>query len=160
MSADLELTQVPTVNVGMLIRRPPEAVFASLVDPAITTRFWFTNSSGKLGPGATVRWEWEMYGVSTEVSVKEFEEDRRIVFDWGPKESSTTVEIQFIPWRDDTTYVQVINSGFQCTGDEAVARALDSTGGFTMVLCALKALLEHDVVLTVVADKAPPGLEL
>jgi len=36
----------------------------------------------------------------------------------------------------------------------------DSTGGFTMVLSALKALLEHDVVLTVVADKAPAGLEL
>jgi uncharacterized protein YndB with AHSA1/START domain len=157
---DLELTQAPTVNVGMLIRRPPEAVFAALVDPAITTRFWFTKSSGSLGPGATVQWDWEMYGVSVKVSVKEFEENRRIVFDWGPEDSPTTVEFRFVPWRDDTTYVQVTESGFHGTGDQIVAKAIDSTGGFTMVVCALKALLEHDVVLTVVADKAPPGLEL
>lgn len=33
--------------------------------------------------------------------------------------------------------------------------AIDSMGGYTMVLCALKALLEHNITLTVVADKAP-----
>ena len=33
-----------------------------------------------------------------------------------------------------------------------MGKVVDSTGGFTMVLCALKALLEHDVVLTVVLD--------
>jgi len=48
----------------MLIRRPPGDVFQALVDPAITTRFWFTKSSGELVRGATVRWEWEMYGAS------------------------------------------------------------------------------------------------
>jgi hypothetical protein len=28
-------------------------------------------------------------------------------------------------------------------------------GGYTMVLCGLKALLEHNVILNLVADKAP-----
>jgi uncharacterized protein YndB with AHSA1/START domain len=69
----LQHTRVPTVKVGMRIRRPPSEVFQAFVDPAVTTRFCFTKSSGKLAPGATVRWEWEMYGVSSEVSVKEFE---------------------------------------------------------------------------------------
>ncbi|HKF80092.1 MAG TPA: hypothetical protein VKB17_04635, partial [Thermoleophilaceae bacterium] len=62
---DLRLTQIPSVKVGMLIRRPPGEVFQALIDPAITTRFWFTGSSGKLVPGASLRWDWEMYGVST-----------------------------------------------------------------------------------------------
>jgi len=164
-SAALELTQVPTVNVGMLIRRPPAAVFQALVDPSITCRFWFTKSTGSLGPGASVQWDWEMYGVSAEVVVKEIEENRRLVFDWGgkgePRESWTTVEIRFIPAPDDNTYVQVTESGHRGTGEEVVARALDSVGGFTMVVCALKALLELDIVLTVVGDKAPPaGVEL
>ena len=39
---DLQLTHAPSVEVGMLIRRPPGDVFQALVDPAITTRFWFT----------------------------------------------------------------------------------------------------------------------
>jgi hypothetical protein len=38
-----------------------------------------------------------------------------------------------------------------------LARAADSTGGFTIVLCALKALLEHGLVLTVVRDAHPKG---
>jgi uncharacterized protein YndB with AHSA1/START domain len=165
VSADFELTQPPIVNAGMLIRRPREAVFAAFIDPAITTQFWFTRSSGGLGPGASVEWAWEMHGVSAEVAITEFEENSKLVFDWGPKgsprKSWTTVQIRFIPGPDHSTYVQITESRFHGTGDEVVAKALDSTGGFTMVLCALKALLEHDVLLTVVADKAPPaGLDL
>lgn len=158
--AELRLTHAPTVDTGMLIRRPPEAVFTAFVDPDVTTRFWFTKSSGKLAPDAAVEWTWEMYGVSAKVWVKEFEENRRLVFDWGSDDSSTTVEMRFLPWQE-ATYVQVKESGFPGDADQIVARAIDSTGGFTMVLSAAKALLEHDVVLTVVGDKAPPaGLEL
>jgi hypothetical protein len=43
---------------------------------------------------------------------------------------------------------------------EVAARAADTTGGFTFMVCALKALLEHDVVLTVVLDAHPQGLQL
>jgi hypothetical protein len=47
MSMDaLHLTLIPTVNVGMLIRRPPEEVFQAFVDPAISTKFWFTVREG------------------------------------------------------------------------------------------------------------------
>jgi uncharacterized protein YndB with AHSA1/START domain len=151
----LQLTQVPPVKVGMRIRRPPSEVFRAFVDPAVTTRFWFTKSSGRLVPGASVRWEWEMYGVSAEVSVKELEKDRRVLIEWGDGDEATTVEFRLIPWDDDT-YVQVTETGFSGDGDEIVARIADSTGGFTNVLCALKALLEHDVELNVVLDHTPP----
>jgi hypothetical protein len=43
------------------------------------------------------------------------------------------------------------------TGDDLAAAALGSMGGFTWVLAALKAYLEHDIVLTVVADRFPDG---
>jgi uncharacterized protein YndB with AHSA1/START domain len=151
----LQLTQIPRVKVGMRIRRPPREVFRAFVDPAVTTRFWFTKSSGKLTPGATVRWHWEMYGVSTEVLVKEFEENRRILIEWGDGDESTTVEFRLVPWDDDT-YVQVTETGFVGDADAIVARVADSSSGFTNVLCALKALLEHDVELNVVVDHTPP----
>jgi uncharacterized protein YndB with AHSA1/START domain len=44
----------PIAQAGMLIRRPVEAVFQALVDPAITSRFWFTEGSGALEEGETV----------------------------------------------------------------------------------------------------------
>jgi uncharacterized protein YndB with AHSA1/START domain len=151
----LQLTHVPPVKVGMRIRKPPSEVYRALVDPAVTTRFWFTKSSGRLVPGARVRWDWEMYGVSTEVSVKEIEENSRILIEWGNGDESTTVEFRLIPW-DGHTYVRVTETGFTGDGDEIVAHIADSTGGFTNVLCALKALLEHDVELNVVLDHSPP----
>lgn len=161
MSADnLQLTKIPSVKVGMGIRRSPSEVFQALVDPAITTRFWFTKSSGKLVPGATVRWDWEMYGASAKVWVREVDDDSRIVIEWGDDESTTTVEFRFVPWGDDGTYVQVTETALSGDGDEVAARAADSTGGFTFMICALKALLEHDVVLTTVLDANPEGVEL
>ena len=55
----------------MLIRKPVNQVFEAFVDPAITTKFWFTKSSGKLEKGKQIKWEWEMYNVSSDVEVKE-----------------------------------------------------------------------------------------
>ena len=155
-----KMARVPSVKAGMLICRPPEEVFAAFVDPAITTTFWFTKSSGRLEPGAEVEWEWEMYDVFTRVRVKEFEHAWRVIFDWGPDEDPTTVEFRFVRWEDETTYVEVTETGLSGDGDTATAHAVDSTGGFSQVLCAAKALLEHDVVLTVVRDHRPKGLEL
>lgn len=52
----------PVMRVQMLIRRPAREVFEAFVDPDITTRFWFTNSTGRLDePGTTVEWAWEMF---------------------------------------------------------------------------------------------------
>jgi uncharacterized protein YndB with AHSA1/START domain len=156
----LHLTHIPTVNVGMLIRRPPDEVFQAFVDPAITTKFWFTKSSGTMTPGAVLQRDWAMFGVSTTVRVKEVENKSRIRFEWDD-DKPTTVEVRFVPWREDATYVQVTETGFSGDGDEIVSRVAGSTGGFYQVLCALKALLEHHGVLTVVLDHAAPnGLEL
>jgi uncharacterized protein YndB with AHSA1/START domain len=157
---ELKLTHVPPVKAGMLVRRPRAEVFNALVDPAITTRFWFTKSSGRLAPGARVRWEWEMYGASTEVSVRELEEPERLVFDWGDADT-TTVDFRFIPVADGRTYVQITETGLHGNGDQIVSRVAGSTGGFYQVLCALKALLEHDAAVPIVADSHPPeGLEV
>jgi uncharacterized protein YndB with AHSA1/START domain len=160
MSANaLQLTDVPTMQTGMGIRRPPRDVFRAFVDPTVTTKFWFTRSSGPLEPGVTVEWVWEMYDVSAKVAVKEVEADRRIVFDWGDGASSTTVEFRFTGWGDDRTFVEVTETGFAGTGDEVAARVADSTGGFTIALCAAKAWLEHDIVLAAVRDRFPRDLE-
>jgi len=158
--AELKLTEMPPAKARLLIHRPPQQVFQALADPSITTRFWFTKSSGDLAPDATVQWEWEMYGIKKKISVIDFEQDRLIVAEWGTDDSPTTFTIRFLPWQDDT-FVDVTETGFTGSTDEILAGVLDSTAGWTMVLSALKAHLEHDIVLTLVADKAPPeGLEL
>jgi predicted RNA-binding protein with TRAM domain len=80
------------------------------------------------------------------------------VFDWGD-DGPTTVEFLFTPLDGDATYVEVTESGLRGDGDALVARVADSTGGFTIVLCAAKALLEHDLVLAAVRDAHPHDLK-
>jgi uncharacterized protein YndB with AHSA1/START domain len=143
----------PVVTAQMLIRRPVAEVFEAFVNPAITTRFWFTKSSGRLELGATIRWQWEMYGVATDVRVKGLEPDRRILIEWG--EPPSPVEWVFTPFAGKGSIVSISTWGFVGTPEEVLAKAVDSMGGFTNVLAGLKALLEHNVLLNLVADHRP-----
>jgi hypothetical protein len=51
----------------------------------------------------------------------------------------------------------VTNSGFTGSGDEVVKQALDSTGGFALVMAGAKAFLEHGIALNLIADRYPDG---
>jgi uncharacterized protein YndB with AHSA1/START domain len=156
---NLQLTQVPVAKAAMLIRRPAADVFEAFVNPDITSQFWFTRGSGRLEAGKQVQWDWEMYGISIPVTVKSIEPNKRIVIEWPGYTSPSTVEWIFTPWENNTTFVSITNAGFSGDGDQLVKEALDSTGGFSWVLAGLKALLEHNVRLNLVADRFPKGLE-
>ncbi len=149
----MSLTNPLTVKTQMLIRRPAVDVFEAFIRPEITTKFWFTNSTGRLEAGKCVRWEWEMYGAFAEVEVMAIEPPNRILIEWDTPPQP--VEWQFVPRPDGTTLVTISTWGFQGSDDEVLARALDSMGGFTFVLAGLKAFLEHDVVLNLTADHNP-----
>ncbi|MFD6157046.1 SRPBCC family protein [Nocardia sp. NPDC060256] len=149
-----------SVDVGMLIRRAPHEVFEALADPAITTRFWYTKSSGRMVEGAELVWEWEMYGASRTIRVEKSEPDKTIRFAWNnyAPDESTTVEFSLTPYENDTTYLRVTESGFTGDLDTRIANLRDSTAGFAFMLCGLKASLEHDVTLQLTLDEHPPNL--
>lgn len=147
----------PSVQIQMLFRVPVERAFEAFVDPAITTRFWFTHSDGRLEPGKCVRWEWRMFGVSTQVNVLAVEKNRRILIEWGDAEQRSNVEWIFTPRTPDTTLVDVTNSGFTGSPEEVIAQVIDSTGGFNLVLAGAKALLEHGIELNLIGDRFPAG---
>ena len=149
----MEIMNAPIVNAQMLIHRPVAEVFNAFIDPQITTKFWYTKSSGRLEQGKQVRWEWEMFGVWTEVTVKAIEENQRILIEWD--DPPCPVEWQFEPRGDQATLVKISNSGFHGSDDEVMTQAIDSKGGFTMMLAGLKAWLEHGVVLNLVTDQFP-----
>ena len=156
---NLQLTQVPVSKTGMLIRRTVADVFEAFISPEFTTKFWFTKSSGRLGAGRQIRWEWEMYNVSALVTVKVIEPNKRIVIEWPGYSGPSTVEWIFAPQKDGTTFVSITETGFTGNGDELMKQLADSTQGFTLVLAGLKALLEHNVQLNLVADRYPEGIE-
>jgi len=155
---NLQLKQAPVTNTGMLIRKPAAEVFGAFINPDITTKFWFTRSSGRLEAGKRVQWEWEMYGISITVTAKAIEPDKRIVIEWPGYRNPTTVEWVFKALEDGTTFVGIREEGFTGTGDELVKQVTDSTQGFSLMLAGLKALLEHNIRLNLVADRFPKGI--
>lgn len=144
---------MPIVEAQMLIRKPVLQVFQAFIDPEITTNFWFTKSSGPLEVGKTVKWEWEMYGVSANVLTKEIIPNKLISTEWGSP--VTIVDYEFTALTGETTYVIIKNYGFTETGNDLIRVIKDSTGGFTTVLDGLKAYLEHNLKLNLVGDKYP-----
>jgi uncharacterized protein YndB with AHSA1/START domain len=136
----------------MLIRRPIADVFNAFVDPAVTTKFWFSRSTGVLAVGETVTWYWDFYGVSGDVVVKALETNKRLAYEWP-----TPVEMNFTPKGDGSTFVSIVASGFIGTDDEKVSQAFDSTEGFNLVLSACKVFLEHGIDPRIIPDKNPDG---
>jgi uncharacterized protein YndB with AHSA1/START domain len=99
-----------------------------------------------------------MYDISIPVTVQAIEPNKRIVIEWPGYGSPTTVEWVFAPQKDGTTFVSITESGFTGSDDELLKQVAASTQGFTLVLAGLKALLEHNVRLNLVADRFPKGL--
>ena len=156
---DLRLKKVPITNTGMLIRKPVADVFEAIVNPNITSKFWFTKGSGRLDLSKQVQWDWEMHDVSIQVIPTAIEPNKRIAIQWPGYSGPTAVEWTFAPQTDGTTFVNVTEAGFTGDGDELVKQVTASTQGFTLMLAGLKALLEHEVRLNLTADRYPKGIE-
>lgn len=145
-------------EAAMLIRKPISAVFQAFINPEITTKFWFTKGSGKLEEGQSIDWVWEMYGNHTvTVKVLSIKTNESIVIQWGEDEKAIA-EWEFNDLGENKTFVTITYNGIQGRTDEMCAQIRDTTEGFTLVLAGLKAYLEHNIQLNLVADRFPKEL--
>jgi len=147
----------PAAKAEMLIRRPVAEVFEAFIDPAVTSRFWFSRGTGRLEPGKMVTWHWEPYHASAEVRTKAVEPNARIEIEWSAYGHPTTVEWRFTARPDVTTFVTITHTGFQGEAADITRQAVSSTEGFTIVLAGAKAWLEHRLALNLVWDRFPDG---
>ena len=152
------IIQAPVAKAQMLIRKPVAQVFEAFVDPEITSHFWFSKGSGPLETGKRVRWDWEMYGHHTEVDVKAVGKNKRILIEWDGPKNPSSVEWTFEDKGDNTTFVVVKNWGFGGDAEKVTGAAINSTGGFNLVLAALKVFLEHGIEPNFVLDHDPDAL--
>ena len=152
------MENLPVAATAMLIRKPVAAVFEAFTDPAITTQFWFTDSTGKLEKGKRVHWIWSMYNHTSLVDVVDMVPSKKIEITWGSAENDRTrVEWKFEEHSADTTFVQITCNGFKGDQQQILQQVADTTGGFCWVLAGLKAWLEFGIRLNLVADRFPAG---
>ncbi len=124
--ATTQLTRPPKARTEMLVRKPAAEVFEAIVNPDITTQFWFTKGTARLEAGKKVRWDWEMYDISVEVTPKVVEPNEHVVIEWPGYSGPTTVTWELMAQDDDTTFVRIIEEGFTGDADDLVRYVVDS----------------------------------
>ena len=142
-----------TIVVQMLVWKPIAETFNAFIDPSITSKFWFARSSGPLEAGKTVNWEWEVNNISARVNVEEIIDGKLIKLDWGgpiPK-----LEIEFKTYGDHATLVIIRNYNEKIMAGKIINEIIENTSDLTSVLDGLKAYLEHNIKLNLIADKVP-----
>src|SRR5881394_3838235 len=77
----------------MLVRRPATEVFNAFVQPDVITKFWLKGTTGPLGKGAQVEWQFMVSGATERVRVTAFDEPHHIAFAWS--DGGLFVDIKF-----------------------------------------------------------------
>jgi len=139
-------------ETAMMIRKPIHEVFKAFIDPEITTKFWFTKSSGNLLESKAVTWTWEMFNHSVEVLPLSITTNEKIKIQWGD-DREALVHFKFEAISQNKTFVSIYNTGLKGSTSDIIAQIRDATGGFSWVLAGLKAYLEHDIQLHLIADR-------
>jgi len=140
-------------KVSAHISRPVQEVFEAIADPAKLSGYFTTGGAkGRLETGATVTWDFHDFPGAFPVKVIEVEPNRRIVLRWGAndpgasQEYDTTVTITFEALEDGRTLVSISEEGWRETPDGLKA-SYDNCQGWSQMLCALKAYVEHGINL-------------
>jgi uncharacterized protein YndB with AHSA1/START domain len=148
-------------TVSARIAKPVSEVFEAVADPAKLSRYFTTGGAkGRLETGATVYWDFHDFPGAFPVEVVTVEKDRRIVLRWAANDAdppstggehapagySTTVTMSFEPLDDGRTLVSISEEGWR-PSDAALKASYGNCHGWTQMLCALKAWLEHGINL-------------
>jgi uncharacterized protein YndB with AHSA1/START domain len=141
----------PIAEIELLIRCPAAEAYRAFVEPEMLTQFWLAKASQPLAPNTRVRWEFLVPGAAATLQVRSMSENHHIATAW---DDDTTIDFTFNQLEPELTLVRITQAGFSGSPDEVVAKALDATQGFTLVLCELKARLEQNLSLNAVRDKA------
>jgi uncharacterized protein YndB with AHSA1/START domain len=132
------------VKVEATIAKPLAEVLEAIVDPAKMSQYFLSRGSGRMEAGAKLEWEWSDVGAKLEVDVVAVE-SRRVFFVWKATGLPTKVTLALEP-DGDRTKIIATEAPFPLT-EEAAAKAIGQTQGWTEFCCCLKAYLQHGIDL-------------
>jgi uncharacterized protein YndB with AHSA1/START domain len=138
-------------TVFIHVSRPVHDVYEAVADPAQLSSYFTTGGAvGRIESGATVMWDFHDFPGAFPVEVVEAVPGERLAFDWGedvPGEKwRTRVTMRFSAVDGDRTRVDIEEGGW----DDSEAGRKASYGncmGWSQMLCALKAWVEHGINL-------------
>ncbi|MBT8267453.1 MAG: SRPBCC domain-containing protein [Bacteroidia bacterium] len=130
-------------NAIIQIQKPIEDVFEGIVNPEKMTKYFISESSGRLESGNEVIWKFPEFEDKFPIRKVKIEKNRSISFVWDPE---TLVKITLEKLPDESTIVRVNENGKEFNEDN-LKWALENSGGWANFLACMKAYLEYGIQL-------------
>jgi uncharacterized protein YndB with AHSA1/START domain len=152
MTENTQLDKLSFTVSGRIARACAE-VYEAVADPDQLSKYFTTGGArGRLQPGAEVSWDFHDFPGAFPVTVIEADPPRRIVIEWEAEAATsesgtTTTTFELEPLDGDTrTLVTITESAWRLTPDGA-KKAFGNCEGWTGMLAAMKAWVEHGINL-------------
>ncbi len=107
------------------IQKPVEEVFEGIVNPQKMTKYFISESSGRLETGKDVVWKFPEFDDTFPITEVKIEANRSISFVWDP-ETVVVITLEKLP--DQSTIVRVKEDGKDIS-EENLKWALENSGG-------------------------------
>ena len=130
-------------NATIQIQKPVGEVFDGIVNPEKMTKYFISESNGRLETGKGVIWKFPEFDDKFPIKEIKIETNRSISFVWDPE---TVVRITLEQLPDNSTIVRVNENGKELNEDN-LKWALDNSGGWANFLACMKAYLEYGIQL-------------
>jgi len=130
-------------NATIQIQKPIEDVFEGIVNPEKMTKYFISESSGRLESGKEVIWKFPEFEDKYPVKEIKIENNSSISFVWDP-ETVVIITLEKLP--DDSTIVRVNENGKELN-EGNLKWALENSGGWANFLACMKAYLEYGIQL-------------
>jgi len=132
-----------TAKATLQIQKPIQEVFEAIVNPDKMTKYFISESTGRMETGKKLTWEFGDFPGKFPVSVTETQPDRFIAFVW---DEETVVRITLEEQPDKSTVVKV-TEGEKELNEKNLTWLTDNTFGWGNFLDCMKAYLEYGIQL-------------
>lgn len=130
-------------KASLQIQKPVATVFEGIINPEIMTRYFISDSDGRLESGVDRIWRFKEFPGTIPVSHIRVQPMQSVQFVWDPE---TTVEITLEAMSDDSTLVRV-TEGAKPLNEDNLTWVIQNTEGWANFLACMKAWLEYQVPL-------------
>jgi len=130
-------------KVSLQIQKTIEEVFEGIVNPEIMTKYFISESNGRLEDGKEVLWKFPEFPERYPVKEVKIESNRSVSFVWDPE---TVVSIRLKKMPDGSTLVSVKETG-KSFNETNLKWVLENTAGWSNFLACMKAYLEYKIEL-------------
>jgi len=130
-------------NAVIQIQKPVKEVFEGIINPEIMTKYFISESNGRLESGKEVIWKFPEFDDYYPIKEIKIENDHSISFVWDPE---TVVVITLENYHNHSTIVRV-NEKDKTLNEKNLKWALENSGGWANFLACMKAYLEYGINL-------------